>query len=106
MSVELHEDGKILMIKLTGKLTKDDYEHFIPEVERLVKQHGKLRMLVQMHDFHGWTAGALWQDIKFDLKHFRDIERLALVGEKRVGARHGGVLQAFYHRHDPVLRPQ
>jgi hypothetical protein len=39
-------------------------------------------MLIQMHDFHGWTAGALWQDIQFDLQHFRDIERLALVGEK------------------------
>jgi hypothetical protein len=78
----LHEDGRILVINLTGKLTKDDYERFIPEIERLVRQHGKLRMLVQMHDFHGWTAGALWQDIKFDLKHFRDVERLALVGEK------------------------
>lgn len=82
MSVELHEDGKILVIKLTGKLTKEDYEHFIPKVEILVKEHGKMRMLVQMHDFRGWTAGALWQDIKFDLKHFRDIERLALVGDK------------------------
>ena len=82
MSVELHEDGKILVIKLTGKLAKEDYEHFAPEVERLIKQHGKLRMLIQMHDFHGWTAGALWQDIKFDLAHFRQIERLALVGEK------------------------
>jgi SpoIIAA-like len=82
MSVSLHDDGKILAIKLTGKLTKEDYACFIPEVERLVKQHGKLRMLVQMHDFQGWTAGALWQDIKFDLKHFRDIERIALVGDK------------------------
>ena len=82
MSVDLHEDGNILVIKLTGKLAKEDYEHFIPDVERLIKQHGKLRMLVQMHDFHGWTAGALWQDIKFDMKHFRDVERLALVGEK------------------------
>jgi hypothetical protein len=82
MSVELHEDGRILVIKLTGKLTKNDYEQFAPEVERLIKQHGKLRMLVQMHDFHGWTVGALWQDIKFDLKYFRQIERLALVGEK------------------------
>ena len=27
-------------------------------------------------------AGALWDDIKFDLKHFADIERLAIVGEK------------------------
>jgi hypothetical protein len=36
-----------------------------------------------MHEFHGWTAGALWEDLKFDAKHVRDIERLALVGEKR-----------------------
>jgi hypothetical protein len=71
-----------LVIKLTGKLTKEDYGRFLPEVERLIKDHGKLRMLVQMHDFNGWTAGALWEDIKFDLKHFRDIERLALVGER------------------------
>jgi stage II sporulation SpoAA-like protein len=35
-----------------------------------------------MHDFQGWSSGALWQDIKFDLKNFRHIERLALVGEK------------------------
>jgi len=84
MSVDLQEEasGKILVIKLMGKLTQEDYERFIPEVERLIKQHGKLRMLVQTHDFHGWTAGALWRDIQFDLKHFRDIERLALVGEK------------------------
>lgn len=61
MSVELHEDagGKIVAIKLTGKLTKEDYEHVTPAVERLIKQHGKVRMLVQLHDFHGWTAGAL-----------------------------------------------
>ncbi len=48
MSVDLYEEagGKILVIKLTGKLTKEDYEHFIPEVERLIKQHGRIRMLV------------------------------------------------------------
>jgi len=36
-----------------------------------------------MVDFHGWHAGALWEDMKFDLRHFADIERLALVGETR-----------------------
>jgi len=84
MCIDRHEEagGKVLVIKLTGKLTKEDYQRFVPEIERLIKEHGKMRMLVQMHDFHGWTAGAVWQDIKFDLKHFRDIERLALVGEK------------------------
>lgn len=85
MSVEIREEaeGKIFAIKLSGKLTKQDYEHFVPETESRIKLHGKLRMLVQMHDFHGWELAALWQDIKFDVKHFAHIERLALVGEKK-----------------------
>ena len=85
MSVEFREEdnGKVLVLTLTGKLTKQDYEHFLPEVERLIKSHGKLRMLVHMHDFHGWKLSALWEDIKFDVKHFTHIERLALVGEKK-----------------------
>lgn len=87
MSVNLNlekKDGhKILAVRASNKLTKEDYEHFIPEVERLIKQEGKIRLLFEMHDFHGWEAGALWEDIKFDFEHFADIERLAMVGEKK-----------------------
>ena len=85
MSVELKEfdNGRLLEVHLTGKLVKKDYEMFLPAVERLVKQHGKLLMLVELHDFHGWTGGALWEDIKFDAKHFNDIERLAITGENK-----------------------
>lgn len=85
MSVDLREEagGKTLMLKLSGKLTKEDYQIFVPELERLVQQHGKLRLLVELVDFHGWEMGALWEDIKFDVKHFNDIERLALVGESK-----------------------
>ena len=85
MPVELHEeaDGKIVILNLSGKLAKEDYEHFTSVVERAVKAHGKVRMLVRMHDFHGWTLSAVWEDSKFGLHHFSDIERLALVGESR-----------------------
>jgi len=75
--------GKVVEVKISGKLHKEDYEHFVPLFERLIAQHGKLRLLVEMHEFHGWDVSALWQDIKFDLKHFKDIERLALVGESK-----------------------
>jgi hypothetical protein len=85
MAVELKEiaDGKVLDIHVSGKLVKDDYKHLVPEAERLIKQHGKIRILLEMKDFHGWDAGALWEDIKYDLKHFSDIERVAMVGEKK-----------------------
>jgi len=85
MSVELKEldNGKVLEIHLTGKLVKTDYDVFVPEMNRLVKQHDKISMLVEMHDFHGWTAGAMWEDIKLDVKHFNHIERIAIVGENK-----------------------
>lgn len=76
-------DGKVLEVHLTGKLTTADYSQFVPAVERLVKAHGKISILMEMHDFHGWTAGALWEDIKFDAKHFKHIERVAMVGETK-----------------------
>ena len=85
MPIQLDEEngGKLLAAHVNGKLTKEDYEHFVPEFERLVRRHGKLRVLFDMTDFHGWDAGALWDDIKFDLKHFADIERLAMMGDKK-----------------------
>ena len=84
MAVELAEssDGRTLEIQVTGKLTKEDYEHFVPRTEAMMEQ-GKIKILMTMHDFHGWAIGALWEDIKFDVKHFGDIERLAIVGDKQ-----------------------
>ncbi|HEY2785169.1 MAG TPA: STAS/SEC14 domain-containing protein [Fimbriiglobus sp.] len=85
MSAVLHEiaDGKVLEITLGDKLLRKDYRKFAPIVNRLVRKHHKIRMLILMHDFHGWSMGALWEDIKFDWKHFDHIERLAFVGEKK-----------------------
>ena len=85
LSVQLDEENgrKILIVHVSQKLVKADYEHFVPEFERLLALHGKLSVLIEMHDFHGWDAGALWADTKFALKHFSDIERLAIVGEKK-----------------------
>ena len=74
--------GKTFVIHLSGKVGKADYKPFVPEFERLLQKHGKLRVMFDMTDFHGWDAGALWEDIKFDIKHFADIERLAMIGDK------------------------
>jgi hypothetical protein len=84
MSVDIYQKAETntLEIELSGRLTKEDYETFVPKIEAAIAEHGKLRMLVRLTDFHGWNAGALWEDLKFDARHFTDIERLAIVGEK------------------------
>jgi hypothetical protein len=85
MPVELNQEaeGRILLVRARGKLERADYESFVPEVEQLIQNYGKIRLLLELHNFHGWTAGAIWEDVKFDVKHFNDIERLAIVGESR-----------------------
>jgi stage II sporulation SpoAA-like protein len=75
--------GNVLEVHVTGKLERQDYEKFVPDTERLIKQYGKIRVLMVMDDFHGWDAGALWEDIKWDAKHFNDVERVAIVGERK-----------------------
>jgi len=85
MAIKLNESngGKVLEVQVTGKLTHEDYQSFIPEFERLLKEHGKIRVLFEMVEFHSWEGAAMGDDIKFDLKHFSDIDRLALVGDKK-----------------------
>jgi hypothetical protein len=84
MALEIDDSNpKYLAIRLSGKLTAADYETFVPQVESIVKERGSIRILMTMQDFHGWELAAAWEDTKFGLRHFRDIERLAMVGEKK-----------------------
>lgn len=69
-------------VRLSGKLHDADYKEFVPAVEAAIDRHGKIRMLAQFHEFHGWDMHALWDDIKFATKHCTHIERIAMVGEK------------------------
>jgi hypothetical protein len=85
VAIELNEEagGKLLIISVTGKLSKEDYKSFVPKVEELILKFGKIRVVLEMRDFHGWETSALWEDIKFDIKHLSDIDSLALVGDKK-----------------------
>ena len=81
--IDIKESGNLLEVAITGKLTREFYQAFAPRVDSLIQAHGRIRILVVMHDFHGWTLGALWEDMKFDCAHWKDIERLAIVGESK-----------------------
>ena len=50
MAIKLAEklDGKVLEVQVTGRLVHEDYTRFVPEFERLVKQHGKINVLFEM----------------------------------------------------------
>ena len=74
---------KVVEVRVSGKLTVDEYKSFVPEFDRCVASKGKIRLLFDMSQLHGWEAGAAWEDLKLGFKHFAHIERLAMVGEKK-----------------------
>jgi hypothetical protein len=77
------DSPKVLGFRLSGKLHDADYKTFVPAVEAAIEAQGKVRLLAVFEDFHGWDLHALWDDIKFSTKHCTDIERIALVGDRK-----------------------
>jgi len=78
-------EGSTLVVQASRKLTTADYENvFIPELDRLIDQYGRIRVVFHLDDtFEGWELGAMWDDAKFGLKHKNDFERIAMVGGPR-----------------------
>jgi hypothetical protein len=73
---------RTLGFKLSGKLHDEDYQHFVPIVEAAVAKSGKVRILAEFEDFHGWDMHALWDDTKFSMKYCSDVEKVAIVGDR------------------------
>ncbi len=76
------EEGNLVRVEASGKLTQADYDDLIPSFERVIARHGSMRLLFVMENFHGWDVGAAWDDFRFGTTHASKVERVAMVGEK------------------------
>lgn len=78
----ISEAGNVVRVRVSGKLTQEDYDQLIPAWQRVIASQGSMCLLLVMEDFHGWELGAAWDDLHFEMKHRDTVERVALVGEK------------------------
>jgi hypothetical protein len=85
MAVTVSIIGKedAIEIAVSDKLHKEDYDVFVPHMVKAIAEHGKIRLLFDMHNFHGWDTAAVWEDIKFGSQNFNHFERIAMIGEKK-----------------------
>lgn len=74
---------KIIGFRLHGKLHDEDYKSFTPTVDAAVAAEGKINILAHFDtDFHGWDMHAMWDDLRFGMMHYKDFERIAMVGDR------------------------
>ncbi|HEB52549.1 MAG TPA: STAS/SEC14 domain-containing protein, partial [bacterium] len=52
MSIDLTPgpQQRYLHLRLSDRLHAADYEHFVPAVDEWIEQHGRARLLVELHD--------------------------------------------------------
>lgn len=80
---EWHPDttGRSFGIRLIGKATHDDLLQILPRLEAAIAEFGKIRLMVELRQIAGMEPAAFWEDLKFEMKHLNNVERLAVVGD-------------------------
>ncbi len=78
----IQTDQNVIYTIAEGKLDDADYERIIPILREKVRNYGKIRWYFEMRDFEGWSLSAAWKDLKFDLENRKNLERIAMVGNK------------------------
>ncbi len=74
---------RIIGVRASGRLTADDYEKFLPQLEAEIRRQGRVLLFVDMTEFEGWETRAAWDDLKFGLAHDVDFARIAVVTDKK-----------------------
>jgi hypothetical protein len=73
-----------LAYHISDKLSRDEVRQLTDELEGAISACGKIRILLELHGSPYGGIGAVWEDVKFEMKFGSDIERMALVGDKDV----------------------
>ncbi len=83
--IETIETGhpKLVGLKLCGKLHDADYKQFVPTMETILTAERTVRLFIQLEDFHGCDLHAVWDHLTFSLRHYSNIERIAILGDRK-----------------------
>jgi universal stress protein A len=82
LTIDPHTPDNVVVGHASGKLTHEDYEDFHNHVEEMIREHGSVRVMLDLNDFHGWDLRAAWDDLKLGLRHPGKFDRCAILGDR------------------------
>jgi hypothetical protein len=69
----------VIGFEVSGKLTAEDYRDVLLPAVQEAAGRGEVRIVIVIPEFHGLSGGAVWQDLKMGIEHWRGWKRIALV---------------------------
>jgi hypothetical protein len=82
LTIEPHTPDNVVVGHASGKLTHEDYEDFRNHIEEMVHEHGSVRVLLDLNDFHGWDLRSAWDDLMLGLRYPGRFDRCAILGDQ------------------------
>jgi hypothetical protein len=72
--------ANVLKVTVPEELKAGDFDQIAPQVDKLIQQHGKIRLLLDASKFGGWeNTAAFEQHMGFVKNHQQKIERAAMI---------------------------
>lgn len=69
----------VIGYEVSGKLETEDYRDTLLPALQAAAEAGEVRIVIVIPKFEGFSGGALWQDMKMGVEHWRAWRRIALV---------------------------
>lgn len=74
--------GPFIGLNIRGRLTHEAYQSIVPTLEKEIKIHKKIYLLIDLQGFKGWNLRAAFDDTLFAIKNHKAIKRVAIICEK------------------------
>jgi hypothetical protein len=72
--------ARVLKITVPEKLKADDFRQLTPQIDSLIQQQGKIRLLIDASNFSGWESIAAFErHVGFIKNHHQKVERISII---------------------------
>lgn len=76
------DEDRVLALHIDGKMSSEDFEQVLSAVDDKLARHDTLRIYAEMHALTGVSPEALFEDLKFAVKHWQRFDREAIVTDQ------------------------
>lgn len=86
ITIETNLDRPALLhITVSGRLTHQDYQLIIPQINKIIAQgkKGEISIYINAIALIGWEPRALWDDIKLGFKYSNHFNNIAIYSNKK-----------------------
>lgn len=80
ITLKASEKGALLIVRLSGKLQKAQFEPFRAQFESEIRHHQELRLCFIVDDQLRWDPRSKWPSLVFNSRHRTSISKLAIAG--------------------------